>query len=550
MSKIINQFKSKKQKIDAIKNKYKVNKKIGLFAFFSLTAAMVISVHEYASFASAGWALILYLFIGGTCWFLPVAIMSAEMATVEGWNEGGLFRWVRKTLGMYWGFLAVFFQWFQITIGFVTMLLFITTMFSFSFGGVNGLKTTTGIEIILNENESGLSYGDSISNLTWEIVSITFAIVLLIFIAATLFQFFGVKFTATLSKIGFISGVFIPFLILFIIGIIFVSKVGLNDSMNTFIPKHEEDISESLNIIFELVVFVSFILSFTGIEASGSQVNNLNNPKKNYPRVMIILVCLAIMLSSIAGIFIAIATRVGSNDTANLSYTAGIIQSFIIMINKISNNNELALIFSRVVAFLIGFATFSQIGSWIIGPSKGMQFAAQKRIIPFVFSKINKYGVPIYMVALQFLFVVMWMVVIIFGMMGGLGVGRTGDNASNIGFLATMQLDVLIYIMAYFLMMFSYLKLSINKDKKFVMGVILIKRKIFKILITVLAIITNLFVFVVAFFPQTSDKSSYGVYYGIIFGLFIPTTLLPSFIFLISKKIYKKRNKLNLKEFN
>lgn len=529
-------FKTREQKIQQIKNKYNVNKKIGIFAFFSLTAAMVISVHEYASFASAGWALILYLFIGGMCWFVPVAIMSAEMATVKGWTDGGLFTWVQKTIGTYWGFVAVFFQWFQITIGFITMLLFITTMFSFSFGGAIGLKNVTGIEIILNDSDKNLNYGDSVSVLTWNIVAITFAIVLFIFIIATLFQFLGVRVTTFLAKIGFISGVLIPFLLLFIFGVIFVSQVGLNGSMNSFIPEHANNISNSLNIIFELVIFVSFILSFTGIEASGSQIYNLNNPKKNYPKIMIFMVCLAFILSSIAGIFIAIATKVGSNHTAKLSYTAGMIQAFLIMVEQITNDKYTALVIARIIAFLMGFATFSQIGSWIIGPSKAMQVAAKNNLVPFVFSKLNKFGVPIYMIILQFGFVLMWMVVIIFGMMGGMGVGKVGDNASNIGFLATMQLDVLIYIVAYFLMMIAYLKFSINKKNQYEAEVVLIKYKWAKITIAILAILSNAFAFIVAFFPQTANRSYYGIYYGIIFGLFIPSLFLPLIIYVITNK--------------
>ena len=52
------------------------------------------------------------------------------MATVDGWQDGGIFAWVGNTLGERWGFAAIFFQWFQITVGFVTMIYFILGAFS------------------------------------------------------------------------------------------------------------------------------------------------------------------------------------------------------------------------------------------------------------------------------------------------------------------------------------------------------------------------------------------------------------------------------------
>ena len=69
--------------------------------------------------------------LGGILWFLPVALCAAEMSTVEGWQNGGIFSWVSQTLGERFGFAAIFFQWFQITVGFVTMIYFILGALSY-----------------------------------------------------------------------------------------------------------------------------------------------------------------------------------------------------------------------------------------------------------------------------------------------------------------------------------------------------------------------------------------------------------------------------------
>ncbi len=99
--------------------------KLTLFSFFAMTASMVMTADKYATFASSGFSLAFFLVAGGFLWFIPVSLCAAEMATVEGWEEGGVFTWVGKTIGERFGFAAIFFQWFQITIGFISMIYFI-----------------------------------------------------------------------------------------------------------------------------------------------------------------------------------------------------------------------------------------------------------------------------------------------------------------------------------------------------------------------------------------------------------------------------------------
>ena len=62
-----------------------------------MTATMVMTVYEYPSFASSGFKLVFFLVVGGLLWFLPVSLCAAEMATVEGWEKGGIYSWVGNT---------------------------------------------------------------------------------------------------------------------------------------------------------------------------------------------------------------------------------------------------------------------------------------------------------------------------------------------------------------------------------------------------------------------------------------------------------------------
>ena len=96
-------------------------KQLTLLGFFAITASMVMAVYEYPTFATSGFSLVFFLLLGGILWFIPVGLCAAEMATVDGWEEGGVFAWVSNTLGPRWGFAAISFGYLQIAIGFIAM---------------------------------------------------------------------------------------------------------------------------------------------------------------------------------------------------------------------------------------------------------------------------------------------------------------------------------------------------------------------------------------------------------------------------------------------
>jgi len=110
------------------------------------------------------------------------------MATVKGWESGGIFAWVGNTLGKRWGFAALFYQWFQITVGFVTMAFFVLAALSYIVGWDalynNPLVMFIGVAIIV-----------------WGL---------------TLTQLGGTKLTARIAKIGFFGGVLVPAIVLMV----------------------------------------------------------------------------------------------------------------------------------------------------------------------------------------------------------------------------------------------------------------------------------------------------------------------------------------------
>jgi len=88
----------------------KKNNKLGIFALAMINVAAVMSLRNLPSMAEYGFSLIFYIALGSLCFFIPSALVSAELAS--GWQkEGGVFLWVREAFGTKWGFVAIFMQW-------------------------------------------------------------------------------------------------------------------------------------------------------------------------------------------------------------------------------------------------------------------------------------------------------------------------------------------------------------------------------------------------------------------------------------------------------
>ncbi|MGU8354347.1 glutamate:gamma-aminobutyrate antiporter [Clostridium perfringens] len=424
-------------------------KSLTLFGFFAMTASMVMAVYEYPTFATSKLHLVFYLLLGGFLWFIPVALCAAEMATVDGWEKGGVFTWTGKNLGKKYGFANLFFEFFEITVGFVTMIYFILGALSYVFDWP-----------ALNSNPM-----------------IKFIGVLVIFWILALSQFGGTKYTAKIAKIGFIVGILLPVAILIILALVYIIQGNpiYISSKDTFVPDFTK--------VNTLVVFVSFILSYMGVEASATHANEMDNPKKEYPLAMLLLVIVAIVVSTLGGLAIA---AVIPQDQINLS--AGVVQTFAVLLGHFTANNTILV---KIIALLLAFGVIAEVSSWVVGPTRGMIIAAEEGAIPKSWAKTNEHDVPVYLVIAQGIIVSIWDAVLTFGAGG-----------SNLSFLAAMSLTVVIYLSGYILFFVGYIKAilgeGLNGAYQMPGG------KPVKIIVAIIGLATSIFAFFISFVPPTS----------------------------------------------
>ncbi len=123
---------------------------------------------------------------------------------------------------------------------------------------------------------------------------------LVIFLADHDFAIWRYKNTAKIAKVGFFVGIVATGVILFLLGIIYIAQgnpIKVSFGAGAWMPDFTK--------INTLVVFVSFILAYAGVESSASHVKDMDNPGKNYPKAILILVAATILLDTLGGVTVA-----------------------------------------------------------------------------------------------------------------------------------------------------------------------------------------------------------------------------------------------------
>lgn len=451
--------------------------RISLFGFFALTAALVMTSYEYPTFATSKLHLIFFVLVGGIFWFFPVALTSAEMASIEGWEEGGIFSWVSHAIGKRWGLAAVFYEWYQGTLCNITMLYFVVGAFSIVFHIP-----------ILEEN-------------LW----VKFLVVAGLYWLLTLLQFRGVKSTVKLAQVGVVLGIIMPTVLFLILAIIYAVKgypLQIQFNWHDIIPNFHE--------LSTLVVAASFVLAFGGIEASASHVNEMENPRRNYPLAILLLAIVTIVLDGVGGLSVAMVT-----PAQDLSLSAGVVQAFEYLLRALTTWWRPILV---VITLCLILGEISQVSSWIVGPTKTLYIAAREGLLPPTMRHINEEKVPTHLLILQGVVVTIWAAILTFG--GGSG---------NVSFFVSISLTAVIYLCAYILMFISYFRVIFHfKDLPRMYQIP--GGSLVKSLVALSGLILSIFSFFIAFVKPSALSEQQGVIYQVILMLCFVLMFISPFV--------------------
>lgn len=464
--------------------KVRVVRTLSVFTLAMINVAAIGSVKNWPVTAEYGFSSIFYLVFGALIFFLPVSLVSAELAT--GWPKiGGVFVWVKEAFGHRTGFLAIWLQWIENVFWYPTILSFIAATIAYIF-------------------DPALA-----SNNLY-----TMSVVLITFWAATIANLFGMRASGWISSTSVVLGTFIPGGLLILLGILWFfsgNPLQITFSWDSLIP--------NMGSVDQLVFFTGVILTLCGMEMSAVHARDALNPQRDYPRA-ILLSAVIIIGMSILGV-LAIASVIPQKQ---LSLIAGPMQAFSYFVTAY----HLEWV-TPLIAALVALGAFGSVSTWVVGPPRGLLAAARDGDLPPYFRAVNSRSMPSRLLIAQALIVTLISLVFVFM--------PTVNSAFWILFVITAQL----YLVMYLLMFAAAIKLRYKKPNV-IRAYKVPGGNLGMWLVAGLGIISSAFAMVIGFFPPSQiETGNVGLYELVLFGGVILGCIAPSLILLFQKPSWKQQ---------
>ena len=380
-------------------------------AIMNITA--VVSLRGLATEAIYGLASAFYYLFAAVVFLIPTSMVAAELAAMFANKQGGVFRWVGEAFGAKAGFLAIWLQWIQSTIWYPTVLTFGAVSIAFI-----GFNPTADAALASNR-------------------LFTLVVVLAIYWIATFISLRGLSWVGKVSKWGGIIGTIIPAALLIILAVIYLATGGHNNlnMQESFLP----DLSNFNNIVLASSIF----LFYAGMEMMGIHVMEVDNPKRNYPRAIIIgsLVTVIIFILGTFSLGIVVPAK-------DISLT----QTLLIGFDNYFHYLRMSWM-GPIIAIALVFGVLAGVLTWVSGPSKGIFAVGRAGYLPPFFQRTNSRGVQRNILLIQ------GVIVTILGML--FVVMPSVQSFYQI----LSQLTVLLYLIMYMLMFSAAITLRYKYPK-------------------------------------------------------------------------------------
>ena len=452
------------------------NPSMSIFTMSMLTVAAVLSLRNLPSQAEYGYSLIFYLVAAAVCFFIPSALVSAELASA--WpEEGGVYLWVKQAFGPKWGFVAIFMQWVENLPWFPAVLTFVASSIAYVFD-------------------------PALATNRW-FVLITIWVTLWL---ATFLNFKGMKLSAFLSSSGAIAGTVAPGIVIILMaaGYLISGRTPMiRFSLHSLVP--------DLGSWDQLMLLSGMMVGLSGMEMSAVHVTEMADPERRFPRAIFSAAALVILLSVLGSLAIAFVV-----PPAQISLAAGADQAFDAVF-RVFHMRWM----TPVMCFLLAYGAVTMVVTWVLGPSKGVLEVAREGLLPRYWQYRNQNGMPTRILVLQGVISSLLALVVLFM--------PTISGAFWIMSALTAQL----YMIMYLFMFAAAIKLRYSQPEKArpyrVPG-----GKFGMWIVSGIAFLTALFAIVVGFIP-TADVRAAGIghvilyvgflFFGSLFFMAIPIVL-------------------------
>lgn len=343
---------------------------------------------------------------------IPYGMISAELGTTYQ-SEGGMYDWVKRAFGAKWASRVAWNYWINFPLWIASLAVAVTDVIA----GIFDIELSIGWLLILQ-----LGYTWLVSFLGTQRIGESKWIV-------NIGTFFKIAFMVSLGLLG----IYVYF------------KTG--ESANPI--SSVADLLPSLDLAG--LSFLSVIIfNFLGFEVVATFADDMEDPKKEIPKALIIGGALMALF------YVLPATGINIAMSLEDAEASGITESFMILLTKLGMNADLVRIIVIVVGLMFIYTMVANIVSWSFGVNSVAKYSADDGGLPKAFSKTNKDGVP-YMASI--LNGVVASVIVIVGII----LGQISETASNL-FWTFFSLSLVTLLMSYIPLFLSFLKLR-KSDK-------------------------------------------------------------------------------------
>lgn len=433
---------------------------ISVLALTMMNVSMVAGLANDVQQSFYGLASVTYFAIGAICFFIPTALVAAELAS--GWsNRGGIFRWVGEGLGKGWGLTCLFILWFQ------TMLNFGMRMPSF----------TATIMFYTPNYDAAVKFAQ---NPQHELLIMTGWIILYWVLAYLATK--GVKTFSNLAKYGVIIGSLIPLAVMVILAIVWVAQ-----GHTPAIPMTPKDLIPRWNGMSTLALAAGVFFSYTGIDMNAAHIKQLKHPEKDFTKAMFISIILAFLIFVVGTVIIAMIIP---EKQINVLYT-------LYSVFRILGSTIGMPWLYMVLVWALLCNTIAMVVTNMAGPSFMLGQAGGSGFLPHWLQEKNKHNMPAHLMYTQIagMTIIAYLVKLI-------------PNVEGFVILLTQTITVL-YMIYYILMFTAFLRLRYDQPNR---------PRSFKVpggmfgawIVAGIGLISSVFAIVLAIYPPAQVKSEVG----------------------------------------
>jgi glutamate:GABA antiporter len=326
-------------------------KELKLFTLVMINLTAVLSLSSIAYMATIGLQSIFFFAVAAIMFFIPSALVSAELGGMMTDDNGGVYTWVSRAFGKNIGLVAIWMEWFNNVIGFpATMAAMVAT---FAYVGFPSLAS----------NSTSM-----------------FLLMLIVMWGITLFNCLPIGKVTILNVIGGLFGMILP-------GVLLIGSAIYWFTSGSVVNVHFSNSTEWVPTISfaTFALFVKVLSSYSGIQAVSFHAKNIKRPAFNIPLSMLITVVIIFCLTTFATV--SLASIVPNSELNALN---GLIQGISVVLQKL----ELSYL-APYISMCICIGMLAALSTWVLSPARGMQVVASQGLIPSVFAKTNKAGMPV-----------------------------------------------------------------------------------------------------------------------------------------------------------